>query len=316
MFLPRYAIDPMSLLIVYLLALLIILVLGVAGTVKTLRWPHRFTYANALSTNTPTTPEEAGFEGAAVTFDFEDGYTTPGFIVRGDNPDGPCLFSIHGFGSSRYRNFIWLEPFRPFVSSMVFYDQRGQGESTAPSSHSSVAEASDLLHIVTQLTPEQLQNGLVFYGRSMGGATVLHAGAGWQDYAMEQKPKLHGVIAEGPYARWHQPVYNVFHRRKYPTWPFIPLVGLLFRLINPKMATFDRHDDAAKLACPLLVIHGDADDTCDFEIGQSLAEAAEDGTLVRIPDGTHVGLAQHDPQRYRDALADFFGKLQQQGLPS
>lgn len=305
----------MSLLIVYSVAMGIILIVGVAATVVSLRRPYRFTFTDALATGTPTTPQEANLRGEAVEFCLSDGSATPGFIVEGGDPNGPCLFSLHGFGSSRYRSFVWLQPYVPHVSAMVFFDQRGQGESTAGHSQGSVTEADDLIDIVHQVPPDRLTHGIVFYGRSMGAATVLRAGVKFAQRDQTEPTELRAIIAEAPYARWHEPVYRVFHRRGYPTWPFIPLAGLVFRVINPELAKFDRHDDAAMLACPLLVIHGDADDTCDYEIGQSIAAAAKAGTFAGIPGGHHNGLAEHDPQRYREAVSTFFESLNRKDAP-
>lgn len=305
----------MTLAIVYGVAILIILLLGVMGTVVSLRKPHRFTFTDAVATGTPTTPQEANLKGHDVTLSLSDGAATPGFIVEGHNPDGPCLFSLHGFGSSRYRSFVWLQPFLPHVSKMVFYDQRGQGESDAPTCHNSTTEADDLLDIIRQVPAQHLNHGIAFYGRSMGAATVISAGAKFPHHPISKQTRLRAVIAEAPYARWHEPVYHVFRRRGYPTWPFIAMAGWVFRLINPPLAKFDRHDDAAKLACPLLVIHGDADDTCDYQTGQSIAEAADEGTFVRIPGGRHYGLAEHDPDRYREALTTLFESLETKDAP-
>ena len=184
----------MSLWVIYSLAAAILIVAGVFATVRGLRRPRRFTFASALGTGTPTTPEEAGVTGRAVTFALADGSQTPGFIVEGRRADGPCLVAQHGFGSSRYRCFVWLQPFLPHVSSLVFFDQRGHGESSSKHCHGGVTEVDDLLGVLDQLPGELLQHGLVLYGRSMGAGSALGAGA-----RLSQSPRkdaaLRAVIA-------------------------------------------------------------------------------------------------------------------------
>jgi pimeloyl-ACP methyl ester carboxylesterase len=48
-----------------------------------------------------------------------------------------------------------------------------------------------------------------------------------------------------------------------------------------------------RLSCPLLVIHGDADDAVDLSEGQALAEWANNGNLVVIPEAAHTFGASH-----------------------
>ena len=295
----------MSLLILYSLALAIILVVCVAATVYHMRHPRRQGYTSAIASGTPTTPDEAGLAGREEMFSLSDGSQTPGFVVEGEKANGPCVIVLHGFGSSRYRALVWMRVFLPFVSAWVVYDQRGQGESQAATCHGGTTEVDDIFAVLAQLPDELLANGVVLYGRSMGAGTVITAAARWSQSKVAQVA-LQGVIAEGPYARWDQPLRRIFYRNRYPTWPVVALSGWMMRVLQPGLMQFDRQRDAAALNVPLLVLHGDADDTCPLEIGRAIAEAAPQGNIVVFEDGLHYGLVEHDEKKYEQALQQFF----------
>lgn len=295
----------MTLWALFIIALGLILVSGMAALLWGMTHPRRFSFADALATSTPTTPEEAGMQGEAVTFTLSDGHETPGFLVQGEKPDGPTIVALHGFGSGRYRCFVWMKPYLPFASQLVFYDQRGQGESQAPNCHGGTTEMDDLLKILEQLPKNTLANGVVLYGRSMGAGTVIGAGAQLRGDELT----LHGVIAEGPYSRWHQPVWQLFKRKHWPHFAIIPPTRLLVMLLMPRLARMNRLQESSLLTCPLLVLHGTADDTCPLPLAEQIAEAAPDATLVTFEGGLHYGLWEDFPHKYEKAIEAFFQKL-------
>jgi len=143
-----------------------------------------------------------------------------------------------------------------------------------------------------------------------------------------------GVIACAPYRLWDEGLRGQLRRRGLPAWPMVGLVGLTMRVawtvsrafsgrgpgllpgsrLFPGLGErpgFDRAVDAAAMGCPLLVLHGDADQVCPLDAGRRIAEAATDGELVVIPGGTHNQLLGADYDAVHAALAAFFKKLGQ-----
>jgi pimeloyl-ACP methyl ester carboxylesterase len=118
-----------------------------------------------------------------------------------------------------------------------------------------------------------------------------------------------GVIAEGPYRYWDEPLHNMFRHRRYPRWPIIPLAGLWLRLTAKGFKNFDRAGHAARLACPLLVLHGSEDALCPITAAQQIAEAAPSGQFIEIEGGGHSDLPFGHEQAYRLAVGDFLKRL-------
>ncbi len=144
----------------------------------------------------------------------------------------------------------------------------------------------------------------------MGATIALKAAASFPDM-MEGG----GVIACAPYRRWDEGLRGQMTRRGLPAWPMVAVVGLLLRVsvrlgvALSEHPSFDRAADAARIAVPVLVLHGDADVICPLSAGEAIAEAAPRGVLVVIPGGTHNQLLGADYHAVHNALADFFKKL-------
>ena len=289
----------MGLVVLLLTATGLILLLGAGTLVHALRHPPRQTFAVALGQGHPTDPTDLGRTGQAITFTLSDQTTTPGWILTGDDPAGPVVILLHGYGDGRYGSLGRAQHVLPFASHVVVYDQRGQGESQAPTSTGSLTETPDLLHLIDQLPLDT--RALVLMGYSMGAGTALAAA--------HQSSRVVGVVVDGAYRKWDDPLRQFFARRRYPAWPIIALARLWLRWICHTPIHFDRVDDAGHLTCPLLVLHSTDDPLCPFPCAQAIAEAAPQGQLVRFDQGGHLGLADADPVRYREALAHFFHAL-------
>ncbi|MCF6198656.1 MAG: alpha/beta fold hydrolase, partial [Hyphomicrobiaceae bacterium] len=164
----------MGLFVLLLAATGLILLLGVGALVHALRHPPRQTFAVALGRSYPTDPTDLGKTGQAITFTLSDQTTTPGWILPGDDAAGPVVILLHGYGDGRYSLLLQAQHVLPFASHVVVYDQRGQGESQAPTSTGSLIETQDLLHLIDHLPLDTQDLVLVCY--SMGAGVALAAG--------------------------------------------------------------------------------------------------------------------------------------------
>jgi len=109
-----------------------------------------------------------------------------------------------------------------------------------------------------------------------------------------------------------EPVSRHLRRRRWPAQPICWLAGKHFGFWEGVTnESFDRVRHAAKLACPLLVMHGTDDDLCPLDSGRTIAEAASDGAFVTFDGATHENLARYDPKKYEATLQEFFTKLHQ-----
>lgn len=283
-----------------LLAAVVLLVLG--GTVvlvRTFARPQRKTYAFALAHGLPADPGELGLAFTQRQFRLSDGTVTPGWIMDGNCSSGPVIIVSHGWNSSRYGSLARVGLLADYASQLVVYDLRGHGDSTAPTCRMGTTEAHDLLQIVGQLdNPDQ---PIVLYGVSMGAGISIAAAAADEPQAF----RIAAVIAEGPYRWFGEPIAGQLRCRQLPAIPFVHLASAYLAVRLGDLRAFDRAALAAKMRCPLLVLHGTHDAVCRLDSGQQIADAADQGKIVAIHGGGHGNLASVDAQSYRRAVETF-----------
>ena len=265
-------------LVVYVLAL-------VWHTMRRLRRPPRRTYVSAVARGKPGDPSEALNGRAYETWAMRsDGLDLPVWDVAGDDPDGPVVIMVHGWGDARVGALARLPAIVPAASRVVMLELPGHGE--APGKCSLGArEVEDLCGLV-----ERVREGdrkLVVFGWSLGAGVAIAAGAGT---CSEQ---IDGIVAEAPYRLAPTPARNVLRNANLPhsvnLGPAMAVLGMRFG-VGPQWRGFDRAELASKLACPLLVVHGAHDEVCPIEDGREIASRAPEGELCEIEGGRHNNL--------------------------
>ena len=193
----------------------------------------------------------------------------------------------------------------PYARRVVVFDLPGQGDSEARRGYGGLREPADVLAVLGQLEPEDAGR-IVLLGSSMGAGVAI-AAAAQAEGALRKA--IVGVIGEGPYRLWDEPLHNLFRCKRYPRWPIIPLAGLWLWLTAKGFKDFDRSKHAARLACPLLVLHGSEDELCPITSARQIAEAAPAGRFVEIEGGGHNDLPDGHERAYTAAIEDFMKNL-------
>ncbi len=259
-------------------------------TARTLTHPPRQTYASAVSRGRAGDPSELDepreFEAWTLP---SQGRDLSVWDVRGRSADGPIAIVTHGWSSGKVHALRRLPLLCSLCSRVVFWDMPGHGESGGRCTLG-VLETNDLLAII-----ERVGHGrpIVLCGSSMGSGVSIAAAARSEHISL--------VIVEAPYRMPITPARNVMRFQRSPVWlnlsPALAYVGLAAcgrwtgpGLVHAGGPVFDRAKLAAKLACPLLVLHGDEDPTCPTVDGREIAEACPSGRFVEIPGGTHQNL--------------------------
>ncbi|MEZ6193437.1 MAG: alpha/beta hydrolase [Phycisphaerales bacterium] len=231
---------------------------------------------------------------------------------------GVTVVIVHGFADSRYGALKRVPLIVPFARRVVVFDLPGQGESQAKQGYGGLREPDDVLAVLGQLPPPEIppevstdsplkdSQRIVLLGSSMGAGVAIAAAAKAEG---EFRKAIVGVIAEGPYRLWDEPLHNMFRYKRYPRWPVIPLAGLWLRLTAKGFKDFDRAKHAARLACPLLVLHGSEDDLCPITSARQIAEAAPAGRFVAIEGGGHNDLPDGHEAAYSVAVENFMKSL-------
>ncbi len=266
----------------------------IGRTLYILTHPTRRTYAAAVARGKPGDPSEippplGPRTFAAWTFESR-GLSLPAWDVTGDRPAGPIIILSHGWGDSRIGGLARVGELCRHASRVILWDMPGHGE--APGTCSlGTREVEDLLALIARAREPGRE--IVLYGWSLGAGVSIAAAA--RD-VRERLARIACVIAEAPYRLPQTPAQRVMRQKLLPyRWNIPPafwLLGLDFR-VGPRWTGrggFDRAALAAKLDCPLLVIHGDQDAICPVEDGQQIAAAAKQGAIAVIPGGEHSGL--------------------------
>ncbi len=293
----RYAVGMSGLLVLFAVALLLVLMIGTAGLVRSIMYPRRKTLAIALAKGDPTDPAEVGLQAEAVDWSLTGDVSSPGWIIQGRHTDLPPLIVIHGHRNSRYGALRRAVRLADYASQVIVFDLPAHGDASGGRCTLGADEPADLVRIIEQLGAPRV----LLYGSSMGAGIALGA-------ALQCPQQVCGVIVEGVFPRWRHPVAATLWLRRYPPFPFTDLAGLVMRLMGVRLG-YDRVADAAKLHCPLLVLHGEQDAICLPAGAKAVAAAAPRSTLVTFPGAAHENMAEVDEATYRAAVEQFVNAL-------
>lgn len=173
-----------------------------------------------------------------------------------------------------------VAPLVPALSDLGFsvfaYDYRGyglsEGKPSEPHVYADIDGAYDYLTGPLNVPPQRI----VAYGRSLGAGAAVDLAA--------RRP-VGGLILESPFLS----AFRVMTR--VPLFPF---------------DKFRNADKIARVRCPVLVMHGEADEIVPFWHGQRLFEMAPGPKIfVAIPGAHHNDFMWVAGPRYGRALRDF-----------
>lgn len=153
-----------------------------------------------------------------------------------------------------------------------------------------------------------LDNGaedFVLVGYSMGGAIVTNF-----LYESSLTPKVRGAILDAPMLDFNATIDLGARQRGAPG--ILTKMGKLIASarFDVDWEAFDYLSRVSELTVPILLFHGDADETVPVETSDALAEARPDiVTYVRVPHATHVRSWNLNPISYEAAVRDFLQAL-------
>ena len=286
--------------LLFLFAYLLIVSIASAVIIWQIVRPRRKTFAVALAQGLPTHPAEINLNAEEVRFNLPGNHTTPGWIIKGKQTDGPTVLVLHGHRDSIYGALLFAEQLAPHAGHVVVFDWPGHGDCSARWMTCGMREPDDAAAVLDGLTEELRNKPTVLFGYSLGGQIAVKTAA--------QHPRFAGVIIDGAYRRWDTPVRLRLKKHKVPSIPMIQMVGTVFHFTG-LIRNFDRAHYAAKIDAPLLVMHGTDDRICPIEEGKELADAAPQSTFVSFEGARHNKLFVTDRETYQAALQDFFQKL-------
>lgn len=306
------------------LGLLIAIALGAWMTGHHLRRPPRKTYGWALARNLPGDPSELhnslAFEAIELDLRADDPLLkpfgpSPVWDIEGRDPSGPVIIWTPGWGDSRVGALARIRHLAPVAKRVIAWDPPGQGD--APDRWPMAVREDRMLRELARWASETHQAPIVLAGSSMGAGLSLVAAV---DLVSDPATRIIGVIAEAPYCQPKAPARNYLRAVGHPhSWNIELVYGLMGLRLGAGADwskahdghAFDRAEWAAKLPCPLLVLHGDRDIISSPEDGEEIAQRAKHGELVMIPGGGHndLWLKPDFEQQCADAVGRFIRSL-------
>ncbi len=222
------------------------------------------------------------------------GRREPSGLIQIRLPDGGSLAALY-LPNPAAKHTIWffhgnaedLGDLEPFLLEMhargfaVFaYDYPGYGLSTGKPNEKSIYAATGIAGRYLQDVLHVPPSRVILYGRSLGGGPAV-------ELAVNQK--VAGFVLQSAFMS----VYRVMTR-----WRLLP---------------FDQFENLRKLprvTCPVLVMHGRADEVIPFSHGEALYDAAPGPKSHLWVDGAgHNDFLQVAGERYWEALREFSRSL-------
>ena len=243
-----------------------------------------------------------------------------GFIPQGEqkNPsspqDGsqprtsprPTVLLLSGYGGSKAGMLRQANLLHERGYNTLLFDFRNRGESEGDAVTLGYYEQDEALAALAYLKtlPEVDPKRIGVLGASMGAATAIMAAAKSDD--------LRAVVADSPFKSAGSVVAQSFeHFISLPPFPYAPITlqfvawrtGITPSHLVP-LEVVDRISPR-----PLLLVHGTADTSINYEASQALyAQAREPKELWLIPDIGHTQGAQKVPEEYAARIGAFFDR--------
>jgi uncharacterized protein len=230
------------------------------------------------------TPAAVGLAFEEVTLPTEDGEQISAWYVPakvGGEDVAPTILFCHGNAGNISGRLRSLQTFSTLGFNTLIFDYRGYGDSTGiPSEKGTYLDAMACWKYLVDersVPPSRI----VVFGRSLGGAIASHVAQAMRPGALV----LESVFSSVP---------NMAARM----FPLLPIRWFC-------RFSYDNESNVTNVQCPVMVAHSRSDETCPFEQGYRVYEAAlEPKEFVEIEGGHNDGGLDSNPL-YQVKLVDF-----------
>ena len=231
------------------------------------------------------TPADAGLAFDELEFQTQDGERLHAWWIAGNQPSRGHILFCHGNGD----NIGGRVPNAALLSragfDVLLFDYRGYGRSTGRPDELGTYRDARAARAALRRQSGVDPNRVFYLGESLGGAVALAL-------AVEHPPR--GLILQSTFTS----VRDVARA----WYPFIPAA-----LVPDAYPSLRR---IGELSVPLLVLHGDRDETVPLEQGRALFEAAREPKRIRVFRGRgHDDLVERSGRKYANEIADWAASL-------
>lgn len=233
-------------------------------------------------------PAHLGIAYEDVFFEAEDGRRLHGWFVPGEGD--VTLLWHHGNGGNIGHRLLDVDLFhRELGVNILIYDYRGYGRSAGTPSEEGLYRDAEAALGYLQSREDVDPARIVYFGRSLGVAIAV-------ELASRHRP--YGLILESGFPSI--PYMSGVHRPWLPSW-------VVHRIIA---ARYDSGSKIGGLDVPLLMVHGDADETVPLSAGRALFDAAREPKSLYVVEGAgHDGLSGVGGRPYIERLRQYMRGL-------
>ncbi len=229
----------------------------------------------------------------------------PAWVVPARGADWVVV--VHGYGGRRPSALSFLPMLRRLELNAVVPAYRNDPD--APPSpdglyHLGATEWRDVDAAIAACL-ERGAARVVLYGWSMGGAIVLQAAA-----ASPHRDAISCLLLDAPVVDWRAVLLHIGRRRHLPDALVRSAMRRTERRIGVDFDDLDWVRRSGEITVPVLVVHGDGDQTVPVARSSDLARARPDLVRLRIVAGAgHVGSWNVDPSGYEGAVRSFLDEV-------
>lgn len=212
------------------------------------------------------------------------------FIPAGQT--APALVVMHGWGGNAEMMLPLAAPLHAAGYALLLVDARCHGRSEGDSFSSLPRFAEDIEASLRWLAlqPEVDSARLGVVGHSVGAGAAL--------LAATRQSSIRAVVSLAVFAHPAAMMRRWLAARHIPFWPFgAYILAYVQRLIGYRFDAIAPINTVAKVRCPLLIIHGDADEVVPVdEAYQIFAARASEQTVLLVIPGGHDDFGEMDRQ--------------------
>ena len=232
-----------------------------------------------------------------------DGLTLRGQWVPAENAMATIIL-FHGYRSHHLQDFAEIyDYYRSLGLNLLLVRQRSQGKSEGKYITFGVKERRDVLSWIDFHNRTHGVDNVYLGGMSMGASTVLFAAG------EELPPNVRGITADCGFSSPAEILSHIIKKDfRLPPKLVLPLMEVWARVLGGfSFYECNSRDTLSRAKVPILFIHGKADEFVPFWMSEvGYAACASEKEIHLIDDAGHGRSYLHEPERLRNALADFF----------
>jgi dipeptidyl aminopeptidase/acylaminoacyl peptidase len=251
--------------------------LGAAGFGLNFAIRRGLTAARVLETGEPD-----GLPWREVTLPTANGKQLFAWFIPTDQP-GPALVVMHGWGGNAEMMLPLAAPLHAAGYALLLLDARCHGRSDDDTFASLPRFAEDIEAGLRWLAKQPAVNpqALGVIGHSVGAGAAL--------LAASRQPAIRAVVSLAAFAHPARMMRRWLAAKRIPHWPLgAYILAYVQRVIGYRFDAIAPCNTIARIGCPVLIVHGEADETVPVSEAREIyaARRSEQVELLLIP-GSH-----------------------------